>query len=741
MLLLTANVYSQNKQYLDSLFQVISKTNDIKIQADCYNLIANEYKTNAAFDSISLYANKSLILSQQINYNIGIGSSYSNLAAIEYDKGNNNNAIELYNNSLEYFKLAKSDLMIARSYTSIGNIHIITGNYKKALETYLNSDKIIEKILEKDSTSINIIQSKANNLNNIGNVYYYLNNFDEVLNYYFKAKSLYEKINDKLNLASSFNNIGLIYRVKGETDKSINFRLKAIDIFKEINNIEGLAYSNLGIGNLYREKKLFKESFNFYNEALRYYEQMDSKRGIIMIYINFSEIFVQNNEFEKSLSYLDKALELSFQINDQDLRKEIYKTYSDVYKSMENYKLSLEYQALFINLKDSIFTTENQKIITEMQTKYETEKKDQEIKLKNLVIDKKEAENKKQKILIFSFLIGFVIILIFSILLYRLFILKKKANILLAQKNIEVEQKNEEITAQRDEIEAQRNEVQKHRDLVVHQKEEIESSITYAQRIQNAVLPTVEHLNMFLSDYFILFRPKDIVSGDFYWATIIKNWQILTVADCTGHGVPGAFMSMLGVSFLNEIIRKQEVTKASDVLNHLRKSVVEALKQTGESGTQKDGMDMSFAVINIETNQLQWAGANNPLWIIKSPKFQIQNSKPQDETSLNLGLEACFLELKADKMPIAIYERMDDFTNHELQLNSGDILYIMSDGYEDQFGGSKGKKFLSKNLKQLLIANCKLPMIEQKQILEKTLVEWIGDGEQIDDITVLGIRI
>jgi len=200
-------------------------------------------------------------------------------------------------------------------------------------------------------------------------------------------------------------------------------------------------------------------------------------------------------------------------------------------------------------------------------------------------------------------------------------------------------------------------------------------------------------------------------------------------------------MSMLGVSFLNEIIRKQEVTKASDVLNHLRKSVVESLKQTGESGTQKDGMDMSFAVINIETNQLQWAGANNPLWIIKSPKFQIQNSKPQDETSLNLGLEACFLELKADKMPIAIYERMDDFTNHELQLNSGDILYIMSDGYEDQFGGSKGKKFLSKNLKQLLIANCKLPMIEQKQILEKTLVEWIGDGEQIDDITVLGIRI
>jgi len=541
-ILIMHNLYGQNKHYLDSLFKVVSKTNDIKTQADCYNLIAKEYISNAAFDSINFYANKALNLSQKINYNIGIGTSYSNLAAIEYDKGNNNKAVELYNNGLKHYKLANSDLMIARAYTSIGNIYINTGNYKKALETYLNSVKIIEKNLEKDSTSINLLQTKANNLNNIGNVYYYLNNLDEVLNYYFKAKSIYEKINDKLDLASSYNNIGLIYRVKGETDKSISYRLKAIDTFKEINNIEGLAYSNLGIGNLYREKKQFKKSFDFYNEALKYYEQMDSKKGIIMIYINFCEIFVQNNEFEKSLSYLDKALQLSFQINNQDLRKEIYNTYSDVYKSMKNYKLSLEYQSLFINLKDSIFTTENQKIITEMQTKYDTEKKDTEIKVKNLELEKNAEEIQKQRILTFSFLFGFLIILIFSFLLYRLFLQKKKANILLAQKNIEVEQKNEEITAQRDEIEAQRNEVSKHRDLVIHQKEEIESSITYAKRIQNAVLPQNDSLNMFLGDYFILFRPKDIVSGDFYWATIIKNFQIFTVADCTGHGVPGAFM-------------------------------------------------------------------------------------------------------------------------------------------------------------------------------------------------------
>ncbi|OFX61468.1 MAG: hypothetical protein A2046_00115 [Bacteroidetes bacterium GWA2_30_7] len=202
------------------------------------------------------------------------------------------------------------------------------------------------------------------------------------------------------------------------------------------------------------------------------------------------------------------------------------------------------------------------------------------------------------------------------------------------------------------------------------------------------------------------------------------------------------------------------------MLNHLRKSIIDSLSQTGETGTQKDGMDMSFAVINIETNQLQWAGANNPLWIVKMESAKarqgesgaLSKSKCETENPLTFSSSqsptfpqekemppfqkvASLVEIKPDKMPIAIYERMDGFTNHEQQLNSGDILYLMSDGYEDQFGGPKGKKFLSKNLKQLLMINAELSMEEQKKVLEKTLIEWIGEGEQIDDITILGLKI
>ena len=211
---------------------------------------------------------------------------------------------------------------------------------------------------------------------------------------------------------------------------------------------------------------------------------------------------------------------------------------------------------------------------------------------------------------------------------------------------------------------------------------------------------------------------------------------IVTVADCTGHGVPGAFMSMLGISFLNEIVRKQEVTQANHVLNELRKEVINALQQKGVSGEQKDGMDISLLVVNTETNECQWAGANNPLYIVRGGQNPQGLTKPEPLQNLE-GLE----EIKGDKMPIAIYRRMDKFTNNKVQLHKGDQVYLFSDGFIDQFGGQKGKKFLCKQFKQLLLNNANKPMTEQSAIIEKTLNEWIGNNEQVDDITILGLKL
>jgi serine phosphatase RsbU (regulator of sigma subunit) len=341
-----------------------------------------------------------------------------------------------------------------------------------------------------------------------------------------------------------------------------------------------------------------------------------------------------------------------------------------------------------------------------------------------------------------------------------MFVQKKKANHLLAQQNIEIRTQKEEISTQRDEIRAQRDTVTLQKDHIEEIHKKITDSINYAKRIQEAVLPMSDTARSILGEHFILFKPKDIVSGDFYWATQINEWLIVTVADCTGHGVPGAFMSMLGISFLNEIVRKKEITKSNQVLNELRKEVINALQQRGVQSEQKDGMDIVLIAINKTTMQCQFSGANNPLYVVK--KFEnlkmcqfeneqsssnqpinpstYQPNNPSTNQSTNQSTYQLY-ELKGDKMPVAIHPVMNDFTYNEFQLEQGDILYLFSDGYADQFGGEQGKKFLYKRFKELIITNAGKPMNEQKQALDNSIIQWIGNGEQTDDITVVGIKI
>jgi len=256
--------------------------------------------------------------------------------------------------------------------------------------------------------------------------------------------------------------------------------------------------------------------------------------------------------------------------------------------------------------------------------------------------------------------------------------------------------------------------------LIEHKNHEILSSIHYAQRIQNAILPTEELLNTLLPDRFIMYKPRDIVSGDFFWAKKVKNFAFFCAADCTGHGVPGAFMSMLGMSFLNEIIAKNRLDSTNNVLEQLRDKVKQSLHQTGKEMEQKDGMDITFCCLNIETLELQYSGAYNPLYIVRNTEL---------------------IELKANRQPIAIFLAEKPFTLNEIQLEKGDCLYLFSDGFPDQMGGTEEKKFMHKNFKKLLLEIASKPMAVQKELLNKTIIEWIGKGEQTDDITVFGIRV
>jgi ligand-binding sensor domain-containing protein/serine phosphatase RsbU (regulator of sigma subunit) len=287
--------------------------------------------------------------------------------------------------------------------------------------------------------------------------------------------------------------------------------------------------------------------------------------------------------------------------------------------------------------------------------------------------------------------------------------------------NIELQAQQEEIIAQRDEIEQQKERVEAQRDHISAQNKEITDSIYYAKRIQTAILPTNEEIDKMFSDYFILFRPRDIVSGDFYWYKKRKGKAIIIAADCTGHGVPGAFMSMLGVSLLNEITTRDDTILASDILDNLRESIKSTLSQTGKEGETKDGMDMSLCIIDFENQILQWAGANNPLWQIR---------------------DGDFFEYKPDKMPIGIHFGQErPFANHIIEYQKGDAFYIFSDGYADQFGGPNLKKFKSIPFQKLILEVSALSMQEQKKIIEEAHLNWRGDNPQIDDVMVIGFRL
>jgi serine phosphatase RsbU (regulator of sigma subunit) len=312
--------------------------------------------------------------------------------------------------------------------------------------------------------------------------------------------------------------------------------------------------------------------------------------------------------------------------------------------------------------------------------------------------------------------------------------LKDKVNRELEQK---VRERTEEIVQQKEEIETQRDELEKQRDLLTIQKQEITDSINYAKKIQTAVLPPAELLDKVLPEYFVLFKPRDIVSGDFYWIKQINNYLIATAVDCTGHGVPGAFMSILGLTLLNEQVSKSQFDKAGELLDRMRKKVKEALKQKGRDMEQKEGMDMALAIINNDNLELQFAGAYNPLYIIRK-----KNSHDNEYSDL-IAMESekyHLLEIKADRQPIGIYLDEKKFTTNYFQLFKNDTVYIFSDGFADQLGGPRGKKFLSRKFKETLLQIQDKSMDMQKTILNKILEDWQGNLEQVDDILVFGIR-
>jgi serine phosphatase RsbU (regulator of sigma subunit) len=317
----------------------------------------------------------------------------------------------------------------------------------------------------------------------------------------------------------------------------------------------------------------------------------------------------------------------------------------------------------------------------------------------------------KQKLILGFVLLALILVCVLGYYIYRGYEIKKEAN-------IRLEEKNRTISLQKDEIEKQRDQVTVQRDLITYQNKHITDSIMYAKRIQTALIPSLELFSDKL-EHFVLYKPLAIVSGDFYWVSSQGSIQIIIAADCTGHGVPGAFMSMLGVSLLNEIVNEKHIIMPDLIIENLRRGVIKSLKQVPEEDSIKDGMDIAICIVDFDKNILWYAGANCPLYLVR-------------------GTELIFY--RADKMPAAIHYRMDPFKMHKIDLQKGDAFYIFSDGFADQFGGPNQKKYMTNQLREALLAMAGEPMLKQGEKLNNIFEEWRGNNPQVDDVILIGVR-
>ncbi|PLX08659.1 MAG: hypothetical protein C0594_05990 [Marinilabiliales bacterium] len=650
---------------------------------------------------------------------IGVSNCYRRIGIIHMEKGNYHKAIEYYHKSLKIEEESDHKEGIAACYLNIGYIYYYQESYDKALEYFLKSLKIEEELDHKEGIAACYL--------NIGNVMVNMENYAKALEYYHKSLEINKKLKDRKEMSYCYNNIGYVHRNLGNYDDALTYYNKSLKIKKLLGDKYGIAnvYNNLAtISITLSDSVTFIENQkNIYlNRAVEYgLEQYKLAKEIEALHLI------------KAASYVLKEAYAKLGTSALDMKRPVL--------AAETYKNALNYANIFIEINDSLFSKVKTDALTEMDVKYQTEKK--ELQINNLEKEKRiikyqaenqEVENQRQKTVISSFIIGLIIILTFSILLFRLFLQKKKANKILAMQKQRIEQKNYILQEQKNEIQTQNEEISAQKDQLAEINEVLEKknthitdSIKYAKLIQEAILPSIETLNQYLNDYFILFKPRNIVSGDFYWFAEVDNRIYLAAVDCTGHGVPGAFMSMIGNTLLNEIVKSRKIKSPAAILKELHNGVLESLKQGATTEDQRDdGMDISLCCINRQKEELIVAIANHYA-------FLVQNNQ--------------LIRINGDVFSVGQIELKDietKFTDHKFSTAEPSQLYMFSDGYADQFGGPKGQKFMMKRFSDLIEKNCNLPMSEQHNQLEKAYDDWVNEGvkyQQIDDIIVLGLKI
>lgn len=604
-------------------------------------------------------------------------------------------AITSYYDAIKLSEELKSDSLKGVAYGKLGVMYLNRDNLSKALLNINNAFKFLPENAQ-DSNYV-ILRVKK------GLVYSYMVDMDGNRSNLPWLLYAANKQPSKIVEANIYNNAGNYFLEAEMPDSAIYYFTKSVQIREAIKNLSaiGQSYNNIGTG--YFNK-------GDYSTALRYFEKGCMWRikgkapfqAVVESYVNIGKTYykLQNNSL--AMTYANKAYILADSIKNGNIKQKAAAVLKDVYTESRDYKNALKYQDIYFHITDSMYGSRKKDEIANLTLEYETDQKLKQDSIKRVQAEtavkfeqeKQEAISKRTTVIITLLILFLSVVAFFAYTFFK--------------SNKEKQKQNEIITKQHSQLQTKQT--------------EINDSINYAKNIQNALLPAREIFAARNKEYFIFFAPKDVVSGDFYWAHTVKDNKqdlfIYITADCTGHGVPGAFMSLICISFLNEIIHEEKTLDAAGILNMLRKKLIHTL-----IGDSQDGLDGLVCVLDNKTNNLNYAGANS--------RFFIAHKN-----------EKVLTEYKSDKMPVGKGPRQDvPFMNYNLQLNESDTIYTFTDGYPDQFGGPKNKKLKVKNVEQKLNEIVDLQLSLQEEEIKKYFLTWKGDKEQIDDVTFVGINV
>ncbi len=660
-------------------------------------------KAQTQYDSVRIKINSIKELDKKID------ALHEELRAFE--NANPDTIISFANWGLELSKKAKDIKSESRFKSVRGMGYMRSSMYSEALKDLFDASRISETL--NDSVMMSYTY------NNLGNVYRASGKLDEATNYYSKALDIRKAINDSAGISFAYNNLGIVYMMQARYDEGMALWGESLKMKLAVGDSSGAAVTMGNMAMYYRDIGETEKALDFLRQAEAIELVRGDHHGLSMNYSNVGELYQKQEDFEKAIAFYELSKKHADSANNKAMVAEVYSKLTETYEEIGDFGTALEYHRRFKEIEDDILGERTQKDLLVLESQYIAEQQAAKLdvlkaedKVKEEVIARQNEEKENERLYKIAFGVGFGLMLLLSLVMIQGYRRKQKDNKVISeqkeqvlQQHIALEEKNKEIV----------------------------DSINYAKRIQTAILPSNRMIEQELDNSFIYYLPKDIVAGDFYWMQKVNDLLFFAVADCTGHGVPGAMVSVVCSTALNRAVNEFALTDPGQILDRVTQLVTETFYLDDEE--VNDGMDIALCAWNKTTGKVEYAGANNSLYLVSSNKREEELVKETEQDGVYL------YEYKANKQPVGAYERKVPFTTLTIDTAQGDYIYLFSDGYPDQFGGPKGKKFKYSNFKKLLLMQFGKELSVQKENLSQTLQEWKGDIEQIDDICVIGVKM